>query len=325
MLFRAMRAADVDGCVALIPGTTGIEATPRSSLSTLWRELLREERLNGGVVVDAPASDRVMAFGLTAFVDDAFMVDYLAAPRPWLTALLYGRVQSQRSLLLAPRDVRTANAAGHLNLVVLHFCLGVDIGTPEGQAVVAAAEAGFRLAHVGHRVRRVLQEGYTPLDRMMLGSAGLRLKSDYAGQLDGLPEDRRPFLMGLFSEDAESRLLGTAAASLFQYNEPRFFFSLGEQRVLARAVLDDSDEEIARELGLSIAAVKKIWRRVYERVDDTDPDLSVANENKPGFTRGKEKRRNLIRYLRYHLEELRPTVRPPRPRADPRGRGEQVG
>jgi hypothetical protein len=95
--------------------------------------------------------------------------------------------------------------------------------------------------------------------------------------------------------------------------------------VLARAVLDDSDEEIARELGLSIAAVKKIWRRVHERVDDTDPDLSVANENKPGFTRGKEKRRNLIRYLRYHLEELRPTVRPPRPRFDPRGRGEQVG
>ena len=86
---------------------------------------------------------------------------------------------------------------------------------------------------------------------------------------------------------------------LFQYNEPRFFFSLSEQRVLARAVLDDSDEEIARELGLSIAAVKKIWRRVYERVDETDPDLRVANEDRTGFTRGKESRRNLIGYLRY--------------------------
>jgi DNA-binding CsgD family transcriptional regulator len=322
MLFRAMRAGDVDQCVALIPGTSGIDAALRSSLSALWRELLREERLHGGVVVDAPASDRVMAFGLTAFVDDASMVEYLAAPRPWLTALLYGRVQSQRSLLLAPREVGTANAAGDLNLVVLHFCLGVDLGTPEGQAVVAAAEAGFRLAHAGHRVRRVLQEGYTPLDRMMLGSAGLRLKADYAGQPDGLPENQRPFLMGLFSEDPESRQLGTAAASLFQYHEPRFFFSLGEQRVLARAVLDDSDEEIARELGLSIAAVKKIWRRVYERVDATDPDVSVANGNDPGFTRGKEKRRNLIRYLRYHLEELRPTLRPSRRRVNaPRPRG----
>jgi hypothetical protein len=317
-----MRSGDVDGCVALIPDTSGIDAALRSSLLTLWRELLREERLNGGVVVDAPASDRVLAFGLTAFVDDAFMAEYLASPRPWLTALLYERVQSQRSLLLAPREVRAANAAGDLNLVILHFCLGVDIGTSEGQAVVAAAEAGFRLAHAGHRIRRVLQEGYTPLDRMMLGSAGLRLKSDYAGQLDGLPEDQRPFLMGLFSEDPGSLLLGTAAASLFQYNEPRFFFSLGEQRVLARAVLDDSDEEIARELGLSIAAVKKIWRRVYERVDDTDPDLRVANEDRTGFTRGKERRRNLIRYLRYHLEELRPTVRPPRRHTAPRKRGE---
>ena len=262
MLFRAMRAGDVDACVALIPGTTGLDAALKPSLPALWRELLREERLSGGVVVDAPASDRVLAFGLTAFVDDAFMAGYVAEPRPWLAAFLYEQVQSQRSLLLAPQDVRTANAAGDLNLVILHFCLGVDLGTPEGQATVAAAEAGFRLTNVGHRVRRVLQEGYTPVDRMMLGSAGLRLKSDYAGQLDGLSEDKRPFLMGLFSEDPESRLLGTAAASLFQYSEPRFFFSLGEQRVLARAVLDESDEEIARELGLSIAGVKKIWRRV---------------------------------------------------------------
>jgi hypothetical protein len=316
MLFRAMRAGDVDECVALIPGATGIAATLKSSLPKLWRELLREERLNGGVVVEAPASARVLAFGLTAFVDDAFIAAYVAAPRPWLTALLYERVQSQRSLLLAPPEVRIANAAGDLNLVILHFCLGVDLGTPEGQATVAAAEAGFRLTHVGHRVRRVLQEGYTPVDRMMLGGAGLRLKSDYAGQLGGVSEDDRPFLMGLFSEDPESRLLGTAAASLFQYSEPRFFFSLGEQRVLARAVLDESDEETARELGLSIAAVKKIWRRVYERVDATDPDLAVANGIRTALTRGKEKRRNLIRYLRYHLEELRPTVRPARRRVN---------
>jgi hypothetical protein len=316
MLFRAMRAGDVDDCVALIPAATGIDATLKSSLPTLWRELLREERVNGGVVVDAPASDRVLAFGLTAFVDDAFIAEYVAEPRPWLAALLYEGVQSRHGVLLAPSDVRTANAAGALNLVILHFCLGVDLGTPEGQATVAAAEAGFRLTNVGHRVRRVLQEGYTPVDRMMLGSAGLRLKCDYAGQVGGLSENGRPFLMGLFSEDPESRLLGTAAASLFQYSEPRFFFSLGEQRVLTRAVLDESDEEIARELGLSMAAVRKTWRRVYDRVDDTDPELWVANVDKTESTRGKEKRRSLIRYLRYHLEELRPTVRPSGRRLD---------
>jgi hypothetical protein len=51
----------------------------------------------------------------------------------------------------------------------------------------------------------------------MLAGAGLRLKSDYVGQLGVMTEDRRPFLMGLFSDDPESRLLGTAAASLFRF------------------------------------------------------------------------------------------------------------
>jgi hypothetical protein len=31
--------------------------------------------------------------------------------------------------------------------------------------------------------------------------------------------------------------------------------------VLARAILDESDEEVAREIGLSVAGVKKVWRR----------------------------------------------------------------
>jgi hypothetical protein len=279
----------------------------KASLPDIWRQLLREERISGGVVVDSPPSNIVLAFGLTAFVDDAFMSAYLAAPQPRLTTRLYERAQSERSIFLAPPEVRVANAAGALNFVILHFCLGVDVQTTDGQAAVAAAEAGFRIAHAGYRVRRILQEGHTPFERTMLASAGLQLKAH--GEAEG-PD--RPFLMGLYSDDPESRLLGTAAAAIFQYTQPRFFFSLGEQRVLARAVLDESDEEIARELELSLAAVKKVWRRAYERVDNQDPSLLTADPNGTGSMRGKEKRRNLIRYLRYHLEELRPTIRPRR-------------
>jgi len=79
--------------------------------------------------------------------------------------------------------------------------------------------------------------------------------------------------------------------------------------VLARAVLDESDEEIAREIGLSIAAVKKVWRRAYDRVTDQAPALLAMDEGGPGSTRGKEKRRKLVRYLRYQLHELRPITR----------------
>ena len=314
MHFRTIRRSDIDACVALLPLSTGSGAVAQASLADLWRELLREERITGGVVVEGPPSDRVLAFGLTAFVDERFLADYLAAPKPYLAAALYEGVRSQRSLLLDPLDVRQANGAGALNFVILHFCLGPDMMSAVGQGAVAAAEAGFRLVHGGYRVRRLLQEAHGAHEVAMLTSAGLRLKSDYAeyfaaNRSGEPPPDERPALMGLYADDPESRLLGTTAAGLFHYMEPRFYFSLGEQRVLARAVLDESDEEIARELGLSIAAVKKIWRRAYERIDDEDPGLLAIDAGGPGTTRGKEKRRTLVRYLRYHLHELRPIAR----------------
>jgi hypothetical protein len=315
MHFRTIRIGDVDACVAMLP-PAGSTSVAQASPADLWRELLREERISGGVVVEAPPSDRVLAFGLTTFVDERFLGDYLAAPTPNLSAALYDGVRLQRALLLDPLAVRQANAAGALNFVILHFRLGLDLMSAAGQGAVAAAEAGFRLAHGGYRVRRLLQEAHGPHEVAMLTSAGLRVKSDYAGYFAANrstepPADERPTLMGLYSDDPESRLLGTTAAGLFHCGEPRFYFSLGEQRVLARAVLDESDEEIAGELGLSIAAVKKIWRRAYARIDDTDSALLAVDASGPGATRGKEKRRNLVRYLRYHLHELRPTVRRP--------------
>jgi hypothetical protein len=322
MHYRPIRISDCEACAALVQPLAGA-AAGAPALAALWRELLREERISGGVVVEATAPDCVLAFGLIAFVDDGFLAEYLAAPQPYLSASLYEGIRSGRPLLLGPPDVRQANEAGTLNFVILHFRLAPDLEPSAQQGAVAAAEAAFRLAHGGYRVRRVLQEAYGPYERAMLTSAGLRLKSDYsdcfaaAGDAQP-PADQRPALMGLYADDdAESRLLGTAAAALFHYDEPRFYFSPGEQRMLARAVLDESDEEIARELGVSMAAVKKIWRRVYERVADRDPGLLDVDANGPGSTRGKEKRRVLLRYLRNQLHELRPLAR----RGPPGARG----
>ena len=264
----------------------------------------------------------MLAFGLTAFVDETFLADYLAAPKPYLSARLYDGVRSRRSLLLDPLDVGPANEAGALNFVILHFHLAPHLEPAVGQGAVAAAEVGSRLLHGGYRVRRMLQEAHGPHELAMLTGAGLRLKSDYSDYfaalgIAGPTAGERPVLMGLYADDPESRVLGTAAASLFHCGEPRFFFSPAEQRVLARAVLDESDEEIAREIGLSIAAVKKVWRRAYERVTDEAPALLAMDARGPGSTRGKEKRRNLVRYLRYHLHELRPVVRRARTKKGP--------
>jgi hypothetical protein len=77
--------------------------------------------------------------------------------------------------------------------------------------------------------------------------------------------------------------------------------------------MDEGDAEIAAALAVSDDAVKKIWRRIYERVAAVDPELLGGATDPSELTRGKEKRRRLVRHLRYHLEELRPfTVTPTR-------------
>ena len=125
------------------------------------------------------------------------------------------------------------------------------------------------------------------------------------------PVDLRPFLLGLFRDDPESQMPGSTVSFLFQVRDPRFFFSLAEQRVLLRATVQgSSDQEIADVLGISLDAVKQAWRSAYARVDSVDS--AVLGDNIVGSTRGKEKRRQLIDYLRFHMEELRPVKRPPR-------------
>ena len=179
MHFRAIRKGDVDACAAMLPRSGAGSGVAPGSLAALWRELLQEERISGGVVVE-PRSERVLAFGLTAFVDETFLADYLAAPKPYLSARLYDGVRSRRSLLLDPLDVGHANEAGALNFVILHFHLAPHLEPAVGQGAVAAAEAGSRLAHGGYRVRRMLQEAHGPHELAMLTGAGLRLKSDYS-------------------------------------------------------------------------------------------------------------------------------------------------
>src|SRR2546429_6039975 len=57
------------------------------------------------------------------------------------------------------------------------------------------------------------------------------------------------------------------------YQAPRFGFSASEQRLLLKAFLGGTDEDLADELGVSLSAVKKAWQSIYERVSACDPEL----------------------------------------------------
>src|SRR5215204_1734578 len=189
--------------------------------------------------------------------------------------------------------------------------IGLKMFGEMNSLMVSKGTPMIRLTHAGYHIRRILQEAYGPQQMGFLKAGGFLVKSDYgeyyADSARPLPApDERPFLAGLDREDPESRLPGSALSSLFQAQVPRFHFSSAEQRVLARAIMDEADADVAEALGVSGDAIKKIWRRIYERVAAVDHDLLGGGLERSAVVRGKEKRRRLVRYIRYHLEELRP-------------------
>jgi DNA-binding NarL/FixJ family response regulator len=80
-----------------------------------------------------------------------------------------------------------------------------------------------------------------------------------------------------------------------------------EQRLLLVALRGGTDKELADELGISLATVKKHWLSIYSRVSSHLPSLfasRVAAQEEGG--RGRQKKQHIIEYVREHPEELRP-------------------
>lgn len=308
MNFHFLRAADLPACAALVNGSRpGFDARDdvKNAMPLIWRDLLARDEARGGVVIDraADGSEAIAAFGLSVFVDDAF-ADEVVANRPHScspVALVYERILAGRSPVLSPAAVARANAGDGLTLLVLHF-VARSLSMPPTPAEIAVVTVGhtmFRLAHEGYNVSRMLHEAYGPTQRAFLEAGGLRF-------LSGAP-DEPLLLMGATRADADVHLPGAAVSFLFMRRTPALGFTPAEQRVLLRAVHDATDDAIADDLGISYDAVKKSWRRIYERVAVGQPGLLEGNDDAADDTlRGKEKRRRLLQYLRNNLHELRP-------------------
>ena len=80
--------------------------------------------------------------------------------------------------------------------------------------------------------------------------------------------------------------------------------------MLSFALPGVTDEALAEGMDISLSAVKKMWISIYHRAEESLPEsvpdlpLDITANG-----RGREKRRNLLVYLRDHPEELRPVSR----------------
>jgi hypothetical protein len=284
-------------------------------LPEMWRALLSDGTMQLFLVenrAEAPGS-RVVSFSATIFVTDEFCREAQSTLPPYLGVQVARRHLSREWPVLNHEQVAQANARGGLNVMMCYGGWKHDGLLPEEiLAVREKQSAAFHLAQSGHRVKEFLADpiGEGELHRML--DAGARLRRDYSRYFEKLdaPLSKswpRPRLVGLTKEEAFANP-GSYLSSFFVYTPPRFYFNRSEQLLLQHALMGETSADLAASLSISPWTVKKRWQAIYERVAEVDRELlspPVAN-GLDRTSRGAERRRHLLHYLRQHLEELRP-------------------
>ncbi len=312
LVYRPLEAADLEPCLALAAEDYAGDPEGFRRAPQVWRRLLAAGMLNGMVLEDLTGApgERLAAFGMSVFAAPDFMAEARRGGTPGLAALVARRLGSGRAPVLAPDAVRRANSGPGLNLIVLHYAEAP--GPPERLRGVRDKQVEtFFYVHGGYRYAEVLVEHRSEHLRQFAIESGFRVRSEYGAyyRTHARPAGECPTLLGITREETLPHP-GLHVSRLFVYTPPRFYFKPREQDLLWHALLDKTDEEMAAALGVTVAAVKKRWVGIYDRVAGTEPGLFPDAPEAGPAHRGLEKRRHLMRYLRLHPEELRP-VEPP--------------
>lgn len=261
------------------------------------------------------SATRLIGAGMAAFVRQDFLRAAQTTPSFWLGPELVRRIASGNSPLLSQTELRRANSTGDLDLIVWHCtCHPVDLRRVEVAVLMPGAfEDTFR----GFQLREIFVQADC-LEHLegMRAAGGLyfnRAEQSY-GDFPEINERNftdEPRNGGLGREIAMNKFAScTWVGSMFVYKTPKLGLNASEQRLLAAELrAGEIDQNLAHALGISLSAVKKAWRSIYERVARCMPELIGCSlpEDEPEIdTRGKQKKQRLLTYLREHPEELRP-------------------
>ncbi len=298
---RPLRHADLAEACTLLPAWLALDDDVRAAMPVLWTRLLGQPGYSAEVIEDlsrAPGQ-RLVGMGMTVALDAAWQARLREDPPPHAGPCWYRDFLAGRTAPLDDRALGRANAAGEVGMLVLHYAQrAIDPSRHEVQQVMLVAMQLFRQAHGGLQLRDVWQEALGEGGDFLQGMGFRRRTRRGPGQ---------PDLHGLSRDEAACMFPGQPARDVFHFVPPVLGFSGAERRALRLAVAELTDEEIADEIGISGHTLKKLWRSVCERAADGLPEVfAVATADAAPGTRGPEKRRHLLNYLRQHPEELRP-------------------
>jgi DNA-binding CsgD family transcriptional regulator len=282
------------------------DPSKRETLIAMWSDIIRS---NCGVMTLAAEPEppfTIVHFGCGIFVGDSRAEEYHQCRRPFISRRLLAEWVAGERPFLNAEEIARANAGAGLNLVLTHYGGRRD----DPRADIANYESARRTLR-GWNLRSFTAELFPdpPRDNREWGkSLGYRVLEYSPERLraDGIEEARAPFIWAATRFDAESNP-GYAMALLFgSFMAPRLGFTRLEQHLLSLALDGATDASIARVAGLSESAVKKHFRRLYEKARAIGVLALVTDEGPAQPTRGVESRRHLLSYLREHPEEMRP-------------------
>lgn len=283
-------------------------------LPEIWKELLSTGRLKLFLVenrLKSPGS-RIMSCCAALFASDRFCSEIASMMPPFLGIQVVRNYQSRQRSILNRAEIADAHAKDGLNLIVCFE--GPERSRLLGDQYLALHEKrceALHLAIAGYRIKNFLATPIGEQAYQEMLDAGTRLRRDCSNPdtITGHPLSQKPHarLVGLTKEEAEARP-GSYFSGLFVHSLPRFHFSQAEQKLLRHALIGETCEDLASSMSLSPWTVKKRWRSIYDRVTEADEQLlpPPAINGPREHSRGSERRRRLLNYLRQHPEELRP-------------------
>lgn len=255
---------------------------------------------------------RFLGAGLAAFVTPEFLRHVKTTPGLWVGPELVNRILRGPNPLLSDREVRDGNSTRDLNLVGWHFTIHPnDLNRPEVGVVVTDA---FFATFIGFQITEMLSQADCLEHLQGSRNLGCQYFDPLVGRYGDFPEVNQPN----FGDEPHNFGLERHSAytlgvmwSLLCCPAPLIGFNSSEQRMLRTALEGGTDEDVAKRLNVSLTAVKKRWRGVYDVVEARLPHLFANRPSQEIMMRerGKERRRGLLSYLRDHPEELRPVSR----------------
>lgn len=306
---RLLGHGDLQEALAFVPAWLKLPEPVRAALPAIWTRLLGHPGFNADVIEDLnrPPGQRIVGLGMAIALDERWRQRMTEAPPAFAPALIYEELLEGRFQPPSDKELGRLSGLGEVTFLVLHYEQTLtDLANPDTMELLALAMSLFRQAHAGYRLRHLYQEGIGEqgayLESMGFRSRTQRNQPEASESTEPLPE-----LYGLSRDEASRLLPGSPVRDAFQFTPPRIGFSASERRLLRLAVTQLTDEQIGDELGISGHGIKKQWRGVHQRALDAMPQLfdEAVNQAETG-TRGPERRRSLLMYLRNHPEELRP-------------------